>query len=89
MAKFYCDTEMHSYFHEDCEEVEAAHPEAAAMAYFECHFEEYDPERPLVVFVAESRDAKVARRFEVKRTVTITDDARDIGEVSVPPPEED
>lgn len=90
MTTFFCETEMGPYFSLDSQEIEAAYASIAAEIYAARIFdeEEFDS-RPINVYVAESRTSPTAVRFEVKRSVVITDDARELGEVDVPPLEEE
>lgn len=89
MPKFFCDGEMGPFFFEYCEEIEAAHACAAAEIYAARIFDEEGCDRPVEVYVVTSRDAKSAMKYEVRRTVKITDRGCHLNDVDVPLPEEE
>lgn len=79
---FYC-LEVTQNFSDECGPVAAPSPSAAAEIFATRLFDERRID-VVEIFVASSRDAKTAQRFEVKRTVTVTDNAFTGGMVDLP-----
>ena len=86
---FFCHHEADELFSIDCEEVEAHRFGEAAEIFAAKFFDDEGADRPIEVIVAETQSGLNAMKFKVERTITITDDAREMGEVEIPAPDDE
>lgn len=85
MPIFYIADDVYSFRH-NARVVKAFTPSGAAEAYCAELFDsgDFDADRPIECIVAEDESGKNATRFKVTRTITIDDDAREVGPVTIP-----
>lgn len=90
MPTYYVADDVHSFRH-DCKPVKASNPHEAAEKYCADLFNsgDFDTERPLECIVAEDEHGDGATEYRVKRTITIDDDAREVGPVEIPDDEDE